>query len=476
MGLFDKLKNILFEEDEMDNTMTDIPVYNKKDNKEEKVDNTPVKEVVKPVAREEVSQEKIENTRFRNVKRDIDLSFADEEVSPSVSEVQHTRDIMAELKKDVQAQREERQRIEQVHIPETEDKPLPQRKTVFQSFDAEEFDRINSRTTSRQTENTKRYENVSKRREEPKTSMSNARLANNNFSATSTGRKDVNPDRYKLDDDKTKGKKPFRPSPVISPVYGILDKNYTADEIVDKTDGMKREKINPIVRTPEIDSNKKNNNIEVKTIDDAYEDYDVKEKEISIDSVREKAFGIHEEIEVPKKKTEIIDEVKMPTFEDKPIVTDVPEVIEENEEEILPVEDLVEDNDDIRSRFVKDEEYEEDSSATLLDDEPEVEDYDDTSSADEYQGESLLDDDTLDKVNKKGHIMNDLEKTSTLQILDDIEKELNSIKSVPSSNDDIDDSLYTDEEKLERNDTLENDLFNLIDSMYDDGEEDEDND
>ena len=33
---------------------------------------------------------------------------------------------------------------------------------------------------------------------------------------------------------KTEGPKHFRPSPVISPVYGILDKNYTVDDVVEK--------------------------------------------------------------------------------------------------------------------------------------------------------------------------------------------------------------------------------------------------
>ena len=32
---------------------------------------------------------------------------------------------------------------------------------------------------------------------------------------------------------KDEPKKKFRPSPVISPVYGILDKNYTVDDVVD---------------------------------------------------------------------------------------------------------------------------------------------------------------------------------------------------------------------------------------------------
>ena len=67
-------------------------------------------------------------------------------------------------------------------------------------------------------------------------------------------------------------------------------------------------------------------------------------------------------------------------------------------------------------------------------------------------------------------MLDELEKTSTLQILDDIEKELNSIKPI-SNKFDMEDDISDD--SLKNNDTLENDLFNLIDSMYEEGEEDE---
>lgn len=30
--------------------------------------------------------------------------------------------------------------------------------------------------------------------------------------------------------------KPFKPTPIISPVYGILDQNYTKDDVIVKTD------------------------------------------------------------------------------------------------------------------------------------------------------------------------------------------------------------------------------------------------
>ncbi len=76
-----------------------------------------------------------------------------------------------------------------------------------------------------------------------------------------------------------------------------------------------------------------------------------------------------------------------------------------------------------------------------------------------------------DSQQKKSRMLNELEKTSTLQILDDIEKELNSIKPITASKSiDEDDDMKN---RLENNDTLENDLFNLIDSMYEEGEEEE---
>ena len=71
----------------------------------------------------------------------------------------------------------------------------------------------------------------------------------------------------------------------------------------------------------------------------------------------------------------------------------------------------------------------------------------------------------------KPKALDEMEKTSTLQILDDIEKELNSIKPYVNSAEKDEDT----DSSIENSDTMENDLFNLIDSMYEnDGEEEED--
>ena len=78
----------------------------------------------------------------------------------------------------------------------------------------------------------------------------------------------------------------------------------------------------------------------------------------------------------------------------------------------------------------------------------------------------ILDDMEKDEevVGHRARALEDLEKTSTLQILDDIEKELNSIKPISKN----------EEKKDEDDDTLEDDLFNLIDSMYEGGDEEDD--
>ena len=58
-----------------------------------------------------------------------------------------------------------------------------------------------------------------------------------------------------------------------------------------------------------------------------------------------------------------------------------------------------------------------------------------------------------DKPRTKPHLLDDLEKTSTLQILDDIEKELNSIKPI-SRDVEVDDEA---EVRPTKDDTLEKD-------------------
>lgn len=421
MGLFDKLKNILFEEEDETESFPDYS--NKKEEKSVSSDSV----VDEPIST-------TDNTRFKNVKRDIDLYAIEDDVLsevPASPVVQEPAPVAP--------------------VPEVKQVPLEPKeepKSVFQTFDEAEFERLNSHIIN--NENKARRD--SKIREE--VSVNQARRANSNYSSTSAPsnrEKDTrDPNRYRLDFEPV-GKKPFRPSPVISPVYGILDKNYSKDDIVDKKDGMKRERIKPIItRTQDIPS-KVNDEDEIVSV--------------NVDDVRKKAFGAIDYLDNNSYYDNEIKEDDIPTLNEEKTQESTPTFEEEllrdleqreNEiQEIVDVEEPIIDNDD----------------RPLLDDEDDFisnieEELEDTKS---YEDVAILDEEVKPEKIDKSHIMDDMEKTSTLQILDDIERELNSIKPTSSSYDDDERS------KLERNETLENDLFDLIDSMYEEGEE-EDND
>lgn len=424
MGLFDKLKNILFEdEDETES----FPDYSSKNENSEK------KTVVNNSVEEPIST--TDSTRFKNVKRDIDLYAIEDDV---LSEVP-SEPVVASAPVAPAP----------VEVKPVVVEPKEEQKSVFQTFDEAEFERLNSHIVS--NENKARRE--AKIRED--LNINQARRANSNYSSTSAPlnrEKDTrDPNRYRLDFEPV-GKKPFRPSPVISPVYGILDKNYSKDDIVDRKDGMKRERIKPIItRTQDIPSR-------VNEEDEVIE--------VNVDDVRKKAFGA-------------IDYLDNSSYIDKEVVEeDIPALSEEVIEESTPTfeEELLHDLEQRESKLQEIDEIQEDieevDNNTLLDDDDDdfvssiEEELEDTQS---YEDVAILDEEVKPEKIDKRHIMDDMEKTSTLQILDDIERELNSIKPVSNS--------YEDDErsKLERNETLENDLFDLIDSMYEKGEE-EDND
>lgn len=401
MGFFGSLKKILFEDDDEDETKS-MPVYT--DKNEVKEENSDKKEIfdVQPELDNQINTN--DDSHFSNVKRDIGFSFEEKDV---LDEVASQTETVADNTIELPAKKEE--------------------KSVFLAFDEDEFDRVNSRVN--------RNENRIKQ-DVRNNSVPNfdARRANNNFSSTTTNREGrVDSDRYKINPAPVK--KTFTPSPIISPVYGILDKNYTKEDIVDKKDGLKREKnVKPIVKKEE-----------TKTIEDAETEVEVAEKTIviekatplvDIDSVRKKAYGELEELE--KTLTDLkLSELKEPDME----LT--------NEVDLENIDTSVE--DELESSFSVED----------------IELSDGTKELDKVVEEVIE-----DKPRTKPQLLDDLEKTSTLQILDDIEKELNSIKPITRE---VEEEAE-EEVVLQKDETLEKDLFNLIDSMYEEGEEEEDND
>lgn len=421
MGLFDKIKSVLFEDDE-DEELQEMPVYTEKEEVKEVQPETVVPEV-QPVVEEPIKMD--ESSHFTNVKRDIDMSFDESDV---LDDIVGTRGV----------KQEEVAKQPALEMPVVKQE---EKKSVFLSFDEDEFDRLNSRVNRNEARVRQDIRNNSVPNVE-------ARKANSNFSSTSTNRDNrVDNDRYRLSS--TPSKKTFTPSPIISPVYGILDKNYTKDDIVDKKDGLKREKIvKPVAKK---DAGKTIEEAEKELDEEVVKPAPVKtvEKEeipvVDIDSVRKKAFGELEDLE----KT--FTDLKLPNLNEVKVVDEEPAPVVEvpvYEEPDVSVEDELDTNFSVEDIELDEEEKELDRVVEEVIENKE------------------------DKPRTKPQLLDDLEKTSTLQILDDIEKELNSIKPI-SRDVEVDEEV---EVRPTKDDTLEKDLFNLIDSMYEEGEEDEDND
>lgn len=190
------------------------------------------------------------------------------------------------------------------------------------------------------------------------------------------------------------GKKTFRPSPVISPVYGVLDKNYKKEDIIT----VKEEK---------------------------------PKKVFDVDAIRRKAFGTLEE--------------------------DIEKTFEEPKEEFFTkgdrgIDDLLNDSTDEKIDLVeKQNETRESRNGSLTRsrvEAPELE----TVPSEKREYRRTIEEDELEDRKLYNNIEQEMAPTSELQVLDEPNK--------------------SEEQKFEE-DTLENDLFDLIDSMYDSREDDE---
>ena len=295
MGLINKLKNILFEEEEVE-----IPIIEKKENKEPiykempKKEETPVKssfyDDLQPVINEEKSMEE------KNIKEDKIVTNTEKVSEREIFKSEKTFN--------------------------------------FPAFDEEEFESMSPRQNLRPTNVLEHEKKVEAKRVEYK--------------------------RPEKKEEKPQTK--FKPSPIISPVYGILDKNYTPDDITSREEEIPRK--------------------------------------LDVDSVRKKAFG-----ELPKEKEEEI-ELNEKSLDDQ--------ILEEKLEKARTIDELLKDSSD--------------EVITLKDEKDEM-------IPDEYFEEE-----------------------------DDEEKE---IKEEPKN--------LEEESKKEKDedDTLESDLFDLIDSMYENREDGE---
>ena len=210
-------------------------------------------------------------------------------------------------------------------------------------------------------------------------------------------------------------KKPFQPSLIISPVYGVLDKNYTKDEVVSK-------RVTP-TRT-------------------------YGSKPLSVDDIRNKAYGtIEDEI-----KDSLLGNFELEQ-EKEPVLNDI-DIFEELEkyDELDKLEDSINDNkDDIEDIF---DELDNKKDQIL----------------DELDNKK---DEILDElITKKDDIIinDDIDDIDlddeTLELSRQLENQKRKLDEINDFIDDTDEEPKEEFEEPIEDDLNESELFDLIDSMY----------
>lgn len=203
-------------------------------------------------------------------------------------------------------------------------------------------------------------------------------------------------DNFKVKEEVKEEKKRFKPSPVISPVYGILDKDYKVEDIKEAPKNV-------------------NNNVSTS-------------KDLDVESVRAKAFGkLENNLERSVRKSVVSKE----TYEIK--------------------------NDEPKEVFKEETKVKDKKEEVIITDEP------------------ILDD-SHNLIEERAKTIDELLKDASDEVIDaNVTDEIDDTDEITFDDDEINEVI--DEEKPSKNvledDTLENDLYDLIDSMYDNTEEGE---
>ena len=322
---------------------------------------------------------------------------------------------IAPARRETTALLEEEREIEEVVLPKKEEKPLP----IY--FSDEDFADL----------------------EKPKVVEEKKEVKE--FKSLYSGKKE---------EDKKEEKKSFKPSPIISPVYGILDKNYKKDDITTKETPVSTYKSDKVtvddirnkaygVLEDDLESNLLGSPIIVENNEesnlDIFEELETREsrsskKDLLREDLEVEKTDLSAELEKQKQQIEEINEIIKNTISpDKEKVTSrkIDNILEELDEieELIPAKE----ENDIEEDFEEVEEINNEEIEEKYEDSYE-EDYDDDyDDEDDYYEED-----------------------------DEYEED-----SDDSLEEEIEENMNTSEENENNKDELEeSDLFNLIDSMY----------
>lgn len=232
-----------------------------------------------------------------------------------------------------------------------------------------------------------------------------------------------------------KEKKPFTNTPVISPVWGILDKNYKPEEIVDRTDALT--KVNTGVTSPRSFGPV------------SYNDQPLVQKKTK----SEKQKNVQELVELNTAITDLINEPIEKEEMPKPSVRKPRKVAEKVVPEVskeIPKHSI----DDIDDDIIKTDNYDDIEEVTTS-----------------YKNERINEEETANN-----NIEDAFESTSEFDSIRESDSE-EIVDKVDTSEDELVDldSIVNkqpdDEDDSGLDNTIETDLFNLIDSMYKDEDE-----
>lgn len=165
-----------------------------------------------------------------------------------IKNIFYDEEIIEVPSEDIKIKKEEKPRIEEVHIPKKEEtreavkevKPVPPVYTEREIFKTEnsfkfpiidEYDEEPIRTRTRT--NILDIERKEERKEPEREVRRESRFTEPRFSENRTSEKPT----YSTYNDRDRERTPekvFKPSPIISPVYGVLDRNYKKEEIIER--------------------------------------------------------------------------------------------------------------------------------------------------------------------------------------------------------------------------------------------------
>lgn len=456
MGVMDKLKKILFDEEDVE-----IPVNS---------DELPEREL-------RIVADKLEKkVASRSSKREVEPArgFKDYHLDDDEDE-----DTIVELK--VPKEEEEHEH------PQTQEKRI---KFPIDDFDDDDDDEYVPTRSARDEESKSTYA----RRETPVSETSrteSSRIPKYISDIANESKKEPREEKdYRkiIHDLEDENKKPFEVTPIISPVFGVLNKNYKQEELAEKkaiitqtNSGAKSRLYGPVsyndapLPKPPVFEAKKNNLKEElvelnSTISDLISDNnEVDESEIELPAKIAIDDDLTETIDIPK----IIDNED--TEDDDLIIEtenydEMPSSIETSSNAHTNIEDAFEPT----SEFDSITDYDREVEHRSIEEEISEDEYEEDEPV-EYEEDFVAshkieeDDEDLEEVEIKEDKV--VSKKSKPRKTKEVEEEI-------SETEDENEKEYekyekeSDDEHL--TDTIETDLFNLIDSMYKDDEDEED--